>query len=240
MTPIAPPHPCSYPGCGALTTGSSRCDDHTYTRPTAAQRGYGAAWRRQRSRHLLIEPPCRTRKAPGRGTAANTEPPSEHLDAEAAHRANNRGAGVQACYRGPRLYDTPATQRQVKQWVDFFKRYRDILESDIIHLRRADGRDIDAILHVNSQLKYKGLAMVYNPLDRAVQRSLELPLYYTGLTTVVSIREQEGPAQTLKLDRDYSVNIPLRMPPKSVTWFLLEDAGEGVVSSNVTVHVVGD
>lgn len=176
----------------------------------------------------------------GGGPAATIEPLAEHLDAYGAHLANNLGAGVQACYRGPRLYDTPATQALVKRWVDFFKRYRDILESDIIHLRRADGRDIDAILHVNSQLKYKGLAMVYNPLDRAVQRSLELPLYYTGLTTAVSIREQEGPAQTLKLDRDYSVNIPLRMPPKSVTWFLLEDAGEGVVSSNVTVHVVGD
>ncbi|MCH8216359.1 MAG: alpha-galactosidase [Planctomycetes bacterium] len=168
----------------------------------------------------------------GGGPAATIEPLSEHLDAYGAHLANNLGAGVQACYRGPRLYDTPATQALVKRWVDFFKRYRDILESDIIHLRRADGRDIDALLHVNSQLKHRGLAMVYNPLDRAVQRSLELPLYYTGITTVVSIREQEGPAQTLKLDRDYSVNVPLQMPPKSVTWFLLEDAGDDPSSSN--------
>ena len=82
--------------------------------------------------------------------------------------------------------------------------------------------------------------MVYNPLDRTVQRSLELPLYYTGITTVVSIREQEGPAQTLKLDRHYKINVPLRMPPKSVTWFVLEDAGEGVASSNIPVHVVWD
>ena len=72
MTPIAPPHPCSYPGCGALTTGSSRCDAHAYTRPTAAQRGYGATWRRKRRRHLLIEPLCRTCKAQGRVTEANT------------------------------------------------------------------------------------------------------------------------------------------------------------------------
>ena len=72
MTPIAPPHPCSYPGCGALTTGSSRCDAHTNTRPTAAQRGYGAAWRRKRRRHLMIEPLCRTCKAQGRVTEANT------------------------------------------------------------------------------------------------------------------------------------------------------------------------
>ena len=166
----------------------------------------------------------------GGGAAATIEPLSEHLDAYAAHLANNLGAGVQACYRGPRLFDTPATQQQVKHWVDFFKRYRDILESDIIHLRRADGRDIDALLHVNPQLKHRGLAMVYNPLDRAVQQSLELPLYYTGLATSVSIREKEGPAQTLKLDRDYSVNVPLQMPPKSVTWFVLEEPSEDSTS----------
>ena len=86
----------------------------------------------------------------GGGAAATIEPLSEHLDAYEAHLANNFGMGVQACYRGPRLYDTDQTKAVVKKWVDFFKMYRDILESDIIHVRRADGRDIDCILHVNS------------------------------------------------------------------------------------------
>ena len=37
-----------------------------------------------------------------------------------------------------RLYDTDATMQVVKKWVDFYKTYRDILISDIVHVRRPD------------------------------------------------------------------------------------------------------
>jgi hypothetical protein len=158
----------------------------------------------------------------GGGPAATIEPLSEHLDAYEAHLANNFGMGVQACYRGPRLYDTEQTKAVVKKWVDFFKEYRDILESDIIHVRRADGRDIDCILHVNSQLKRKALAMVYNPLDRRVSKNLKLPLYYTGLTNAATIREKREKPVRYKLDRDYSVTVPVDIAPDSVTWFVVE------------------
>jgi hypothetical protein len=158
----------------------------------------------------------------GGGAAATIEPLCEHLDAYEAHLANNFGAGVQACYRGPRLYDTPETKAVVRKWVDFFKRYRDILESDVIHVRRADGRDIDCLLHVNPRGKIKGLAMVYNPLDREVQRELVLPLYYTGLTQTAGIREQEGDPKRYRLDRRYNVTVPLRMDAETVTWFVVE------------------
>lgn len=158
----------------------------------------------------------------GGGAAATIEPLAEHLDAYEAHLANNLGAGVQACYRGPRLYDTPETKAVVEKWVAFFKRYRDILESDIIHVRRADGRDIDCILHVNPYLPIKGLAMVFNPLDRDVTRNLTLPLYYTGLTDTANVRWRDGQPKTYHLDRQYNITVPLRMSPRSVTWLTLE------------------
>ena len=31
------------------------------------------------------------------------------------------GAGVAACYRGSRVYDTEETKAVVKKWVDFYK-----------------------------------------------------------------------------------------------------------------------
>ncbi|MHC4426894.1 MAG: hypothetical protein ACYSYV_12475, partial [Planctomycetota bacterium] len=158
----------------------------------------------------------------GGGAAATLEPLSEHLDAYGAHLAQNFGSGVQACYRGPRLYDTDQTKTLVKKWVDFYKEHRDILDSDIIHVRRPDGRDIDCILHVNPQLKRKGLAMVYNPLDRTIRKQLKLPLYYTGLTNTVSIRERRGKSRSYKLDRGYNVEIPIDLAPRSVTWYLIE------------------
>jgi hypothetical protein len=48
---------------------------------------------------------------------------------------DNSGAGVAACYRGYRLYDTNATKALVTKWVNFYKKYRPILIRDIIHVR---------------------------------------------------------------------------------------------------------
>jgi len=158
----------------------------------------------------------------GGGAEATLEPLAEHLDAYAAHLSQNFGSGVQACYRGPRLFDAEQTKQVVKKWVDFYKKHRDILDSDIIHVRRADGRDIDCMMHVNPRLKEKALAMVYNPLDRRVEKALMLPLYYTGLSDTAHIREQDGDAKKYDLDRRYNVTIPISMEPRSVTWFVAE------------------
>ena len=103
----------------------------------------------------------------GGGAAATIEPLDEHLDHYERMLVSNLALGVQACYRGPRLYDTPRTQAMVQRWVSWFKAHRDILESDLVHGRRADARDLDWMLHVNPALEEKGLLVVFNPLDRA-------------------------------------------------------------------------
>ena len=157
----------------------------------------------------------------GGGAAATIEPLSQHLAEYAAHLANYFGGGVQACYRGPRLYDTDSTKAVVKRWVDFYKSHRDILDADIIHVRRADATDIDCVLHVNPRLKEKGLAMVYNPLPQSVKRTLKLPLYYTGLTERAVVRCGESQPATYALDRGYGVEVPLEMPPHGVTWVVI-------------------
>ncbi|MBM3237681.1 alpha-galactosidase [Candidatus Poribacteria bacterium] len=158
----------------------------------------------------------------GGGAAATFEPLSEHLQEYEWHLAQNFGSGVIACYRGPRLYDTEETKAVVKKWVDFYKKYRIILDSDIIHIRRPDGKDIDCIMHVNSQTKERALAMVYNPTDREITTTLKLPLYYAGLTDKAMIREQEGEAREYKLDREYNVYVPVNMRAKTITWFVVE------------------
>jgi len=158
----------------------------------------------------------------GGGAAATLEPLSEHLDAYEAHLSQNFTSGVQACYRGPRLYDTDETKAVVRKWVGFYKARRAILDSDIIHVRRPDGRDIDCILHVNPRLKTKGLAVVRNPLNQVVTRELTLPLYYTGLTNTALIAEQDGAVRQFELDRGYNVTVPLRMSPNGTTWFVIE------------------
>ncbi len=158
----------------------------------------------------------------GGGAAATIEPLCEHLDAYGAQLANNFGFGTQACYRGPRLYDTDETKAVVKKWVDFYKKHRPILDSDMIHVRRADGRDIDCMMHVNPNLKEKGLAMIFNPTDRRIRKKLKLNLYYTGLTNEAVIREKQAKSKRYILDREYNVQVPIDMPPKSETWLVIE------------------
>jgi hypothetical protein len=159
----------------------------------------------------------------GGGAAATLEPLREHLDFYEKHLAQNFTAGVQACYRGPRLYDSDETRAVVMRWVDFYKRHRAILESDIIHIRRPDGRDYDAILHVNPMLRERGLAVVHNSLDAPITRTIRLPLYYTGLTRTASIRIEGGPARRTALGRDYAVEVRLTVPAGGVTWLTVEE-----------------
>ena len=91
----------------------------------------------------------------GGGPEAVLEPLSEHLKDYKQLMMQYYGAGVQACYRGPRLYDTDSTRKVVSETIAWYKKYREILNADIIHLRRADGRDWDGIMHVNPHGKTK-------------------------------------------------------------------------------------
>ena len=134
----------------------------------------------------------------------------------------NYGSGVQACYRGPRLYDAPETRALVTNFIDWYKQYREILNSDIVHLRRPSGKDWDGFLHVNPSLKEKGLLMVFNPTDNEMVREIKLPLYYTGLDKTASVREKEGKKQEYSLSRDYSIKLTVNIPANSYNWYVIE------------------
>lgn len=154
----------------------------------------------------------------GGGAAATIEPLKDHLSDYKQHLFNNFGYGAQACYRGPRLFDSPETKKVVVDAVSWFKKYRDILESDVIHVRRADGRRLDAILHVNPFLDTPGMLVVYNPTDQKLTEELRVPLYYTGLTDRVRLAQSDQKTVVRTLDRDYSVTIPVSVEPNGFTW----------------------
>ena len=158
----------------------------------------------------------------GGGAAATIEPLDQHLDHYERMMESNLALGVQACYRGPRLFDTERTKAMVKSKVDWFKAHRDILESDLIHGHRADARDLDWMLHVNPKLKEKGMLVVFNPLNEPVTRKLRVNLYYTGLTTSARLREKGGAAKRFKLARDYTVELPVTVPAQGMNWFVVE------------------
>ena len=160
----------------------------------------------------------------GGGAAATIEPLKDHLAHYGKMLASNLGNGVQACYRGPRLYDTDSTRDMVKKWVDLYKKHRDILESDIIHTssRRADGRDLDWMLHANPNLKEKGFLMIFNPTKSVIRKEIRISLYYTGLTTEAHLIDETGKNQSFLLDRNYVVTVPVEVGPGQEISFTIE------------------
>ncbi|MBN9501497.1 MAG: alpha-galactosidase [Armatimonadetes bacterium] len=157
----------------------------------------------------------------GGGPAATIEPLKDHLHDYEMHLANNFGYGAQACYRGPRLYDSPETKAAVIKWVSWFKKYRAILESDLIHVRRADGHNLDCILHVNPNLKEKGLAMIWNPTDQELTQVIKIPVYYTGLRTKCQASVGESKPREVKIDPDGSIALKATVPPQSCIWVVI-------------------
>lgn len=158
----------------------------------------------------------------GGGEAATIEPLKDHLDHYGKRMANLFGSGVQACYRGPQLYDSPQTQEVVKHWVGFYKKHREVLDGDIVHLRRPDGRDYDAILHVNPSGAEKGLLMIHNPLNEPIKRDLRVSLYYTGVEGSALVSEQDGKARKMKVAPNGELLLQVEIPAKSQTWFVIK------------------
>jgi hypothetical protein len=160
----------------------------------------------------------------GGGAAATIEPLAEHLDHYEARLAHLFGAGVQACYRGPRLYDTEATRAVVKRWVSFYRENRRILDADVVHLRRPDGRDWDGLLHVDPdpRARTRGLAALHNPLPAAIEREVRLPLYYAGLVDAAVVRVDSGPARRVTLDRECGATVRVSLPARGRAFVTVE------------------
>ena len=107
-----------------------------------------------------------------------------------------------------------------------WSRYRAILHADIIHLKRADGNGIDALLHVapdTRKCKKRAMLIVFNQNPHAsVNTTLRVPLYYSGLDKVASVSFEGGAPTSMGVGRDWSVHVPIVMPPVSFTWIVFE------------------
>ena len=163
----------------------------------------------------------------GGGDAATIEPLNEHLPHYETMLASNLGAGVQAVYRGHRLYDAEQTRDRVKHWVDWYKQHRDILESDIIHTssRRPDGQRPDWVFHANPTLEHQGIWIGFNPLNKNITEELNLSLYYTGITDTAIILPEGKQEQAIELNLDAfnRVHLPITWDPNQTRWFTIKN-----------------
>ena len=77
------------------------------------------------------------------------------------------------------------------------------------------------MFHVNPRLEHRGMLVVFNPLDREVNRTLRVPLYYTGLEESAMVRQEEGAPREHRLARDYSIALEVSVAPRGMTWFVI-------------------
>jgi hypothetical protein len=110
----------------------------------------------------------------------------------------------------------------LQKWLAWYRKYFAVIHGDIIHLHRPDGRGLDYYLHVNPAGKEKGMLLVFNPLPQAVSQTLEIPLYYTGLDATAKVREQEGAARSYRLDRDYTIRLPVAISANGYSWLVIQ------------------
>ncbi len=158
----------------------------------------------------------------GGGENAILEPLEKHLDDYKQLMMQYYGAGVQACYRGPRLYDTDKTKQVVVETINWVKKHREILNGDIIHLRRADGRDWDGFLHVDPKGKGKGFLMLFNPLDQPITCKIRVPVYYTGLSDCVNISDLSGKKEILAVSRNYEIDLKTTISAHGYQCYILK------------------
>jgi hypothetical protein len=158
-------------------------------------------------------------KYQGGGADAVLEPLSEHLKDYKQLMIQYFGAGIQACYRGPRLYDTELTKQMVTNTVSWYKKYRTILNADIISLRRADARDWDGWMHVDPYGKDKAFVLLFNPTDGIIKRKINIPMYYTALKNSATIINESGDRIIKKINANNDLEMEISIPAKGYTWF---------------------
>ena len=164
-------------------------------------------------------------KYQGGGPEAVLEPLEEHLKDYEMLMVQYYGAGVQACYRGPRLYDSEKTKTLVTNTISWYKKYRSILNAPIIHLRRADGRDWDGFMHVSTTLKDRAFVMLFNPTKQEIKRTIGLPLYYAGLKGSVLVGKSDKNYQLKKINGD-NLTLDVTIPKEGYAWYLIKTSGK--------------
>ena len=64
--------------------------------------------------------------------------------------------------------------------------------------------------------------MIYNPLNEMITRKIDVPVYYTGLKSKVSIQEQEGKAKSYLINRHNKISLTFTIPAKGYNYFILK------------------
>ena len=63
--------------------------------------------------------------------------------------------------------------------------------------------------------------MLYNPLKRKITRTIQLPLYYTGLTQTATLSRRVNKAGSAANGK-HEAAFTFTLEPESYTWYLIQ------------------
>eukprot|EP00040_Diaphanoeca_grandis_P036541 m.233286 g.233286 ORF g.233286 m.233286 type:complete len:895 (+) comp33639_c0_seq1:188-2872(+) len=184
----------------------------------------------------------------GYQSAATLSPLEDHLVETEWALSTYFGTGVLTNIRAPVLYEGPQSQALVKKWFDWQKKYRRVLTAESMTLTHGTvcwGRDepmanssctstdVDAILHRAPKHYYpdideRALAMVWNPTNATIVKTLAAPLYYAGLTvsggtTSVKVSQEGAAPTTVNMGANNTVALSINLKPRELTWFVITE-----------------
>ncbi len=64
--------------------------------------------------------------------------------------------------------------------------------------------------------------MLYNPLKEKITRTIQLPLYYTGLTQTATLSKEGKQKQAVRLNEKHEAAFTFTLEPESYTWYLIQ------------------
>ncbi len=66
------------------------------------------------------------------------------------------------------------------------------------------------------------MLVIFNPLAEPIVRTIQVNVYYTGISDMASIRDRNGMESKLQVKRDYTIDIPVDVPALGMSWYVLE------------------
>jgi ketol-acid reductoisomerase len=124
------------------------------------------------------------------------------------------------------LWQNNASQAIFLRWMAVFDTNRAVLNGDIVHVKRPDGRNWDAMMHVLPTAAPgapRGFAIFYNPTASATNLSTALGVYYCGFEPGATVRAEydDGSVEQLQQDAGFSVRVRRAIPARGYTYAIL-------------------
>jgi hypothetical protein len=129
-------------------------------------------------------------------------------------------------FQSGQLFQNAASRAVITGWMATFNKYRDVLNADVIHVRKPTGRSWDAVMHAAPGAAAgatKCFALFYNPTLANVKVTTALDVYYCGFApgAVVAATWDSGLTQQLPQGTDFTLPVACSIVAHGYAWVAL-------------------